>query len=70
MKNKQAKHFVSVACPPGGLIAVTYNFTTKPPPQKLNMKKRTQVCDTNVIRPAISPQNQYHKTQKWGIEPK
>jgi len=47
-----------------------HNFTTKSLPPNLKMSNRTQICDANVIRPAVSLPNQYHKTKKWGIEPK
>jgi len=42
-----------------------YIFTTKSLPLNLKMSIRTQTCDANVIPPAISIQNHYHKTQKW-----
>jgi len=47
-----------------------YTFTTKSLPQNLKMSNRTQICDANVIPPAILIQNHYHQTQKWGNEPK
>jgi len=31
-----------------------YNFTTKPLPLNLKMSNRTQICDANVSRPAVS----------------